>query len=237
MPACPQARSHASALPHRRRRERARLRRSPEFDNKGDKTIKLYWIKNNGEEKWMCDMAPGAHRPPGSWIVYPRVGCWMAKEGGVELLRVSSTTVVEYGFQIGGGALESKNEKWVPHGQPGAEEPPDELPEASKTAASGVGGTAYNYSSYNKKSPTGFCGLSCAARLRIPHRRCVPLPAAHLSRSLMQPHARWQEPGRDLLPEQPAAEPVHDAGATRRPLAVRPPPRAALAQRRAGLSR
>ena len=72
-----------------------------------------------------------------------------------------------------------------------------------------------------KKSPTGFCGLSCAAPHRTLHTRRVPLPAAHLSRSLMQPHARWQEPGRDLLPEQPTAEPLHDAGATRRPLAVR----------------
>ena len=151
------------------------LRRRPEFDNKGDKTVQLYWINNNGKEKWMGDLAPGSSRPPGSWSVYPRVGCWVAKEGGKELLRVSSTTVVEYGFQIG-GSLESKNEKWVPHGQPGAEEPPDELPEASKTAASGVGGTAYNYSSYNKKSPTGFCGLSCAAPHRTLHTRRVPLP-------------------------------------------------------------
>ena len=104
---------------------------SPEFDNKSDKLIKLFWIGNNGQEKWMCDLHPGAHRPPGSWSIYPRVGCWVAKEGDKELLRVSSTTVVEYGFQFG-GELESKNEKWVPHGQPGAEEPPDALPTAGR---------------------------------------------------------------------------------------------------------
>ena len=75
---------------------------SPEFDNKSDKLIKLFWIGNNGQEKWMCDLHPGAHRPPSSWHAYPRVGCWVAKEGDKELLRVSSTTVVEYGFQFGG---------------------------------------------------------------------------------------------------------------------------------------
>ena len=62
----------------------------------------------------MCDLAPGAHRSAGhgSWSVYPHAGCWVAKDGDQELLRVSSTTVVRYGFQIG-GMLESENEEWV----------------------------------------------------------------------------------------------------------------------------
>ena len=66
---------------------------SPEFDNKSDKLIKLFWIGNNGQEKWMCDLHPGAHRPPSSWHAYPRVGCWVAKEGDKELLRVSSSSL------------------------------------------------------------------------------------------------------------------------------------------------
>lgn len=97
-------------------------------------------------------MQPGDHRPPQSFTVYPRSGCWVAKDGDKVLLRVSSTTVSEYGFQVG-GELQSDDENWVPHGQPGCEEPPDPPPAANVTTTT--------HSTYaTKKSPTGFCGLS-----------------------------------------------------------------------------
>eukprot|EP01043_Picozoa_sp_COSAG02_P038583 COSAG02_NODE_2986_length_7614_cov_78.950632_1_plen_199_part_10 len=74
------------------------------------------------------------------------------------VLRVSSTTVSEYGFQVG-GELQSKDENWVPHGQPGAEDPPSPPPAVNTTAATTA--TTTTYSTYaTKKSPTGFCGLS-----------------------------------------------------------------------------
>jgi ubiquitin C-terminal hydrolase len=119
--------------------------------------LSLCRIQNDGAEKQIAVMQPGDHRPPQSWSVYPRSGCWVAKDGSKELLRVSSTTVAEYGFQVG-GALQSTNENWVQHGQPGAEEPPDPVPTATATTTTT---TTTTYSTYSAtKSPTGFCGLA-----------------------------------------------------------------------------
>jgi hypothetical protein len=154
----PQQRPCRSLTPGRRRLTRLPApHTSPTFDNKLNISITLYWIKNTGEERQIAVMPPGDHRPPQSWSVYPRSGCWMAKDGAKELLRVSSTTVCQYGFQVG-GQLESKNENWVPHGQPGAEEPPDPPPTANTSTATTTHNSYNTYS--NKKSPTGFCGLS-----------------------------------------------------------------------------
>jgi hypothetical protein len=130
---------------------------SPTFDNKLDIPITLFWVKNDGTEKQICVMPPGDHRPPDSFTVFPRLGCWVAKDGDKVLLRVSATTVSDYGFQVG-GELQSEDENWVPHGQPGAEDPPDPPPAANTTATAPATTTYSTYAA--KKSPTGFCGLS-----------------------------------------------------------------------------
>jgi hypothetical protein len=137
----------------------------PSFDNKLDCAIDLYYISARGLEKPMDEMAPGEHRPPKGWSVYPRTGCWVAKREGKEILRVSSTTVCEYGFSVG----ESANEEWIP----GCEEalsapaaaagaaPVGLLSGASATLSTTLGsGAGAGASAWQVKSATGFVGLA-----------------------------------------------------------------------------
>jgi hypothetical protein len=112
--------------------------------------VQLFWIKNDGTESFMADMPPGDHRPPNGWSVYPRVGCWLAKDGDAEILRMSSTSVCDFGFSVG----ESITEVWTP----GCEPEPDPIPAVS--AVTGAGSASAVSWQVNTKSATGFVGLT-----------------------------------------------------------------------------
>ena len=82
----------------------------PEFKNLLDKELVLWWIRNDGTWKRMDTMAPNVARLNNGWSVYPGSGCWVAKDGEEEMLRLSSTKVADYGFAVG----EMESEDWEP---------------------------------------------------------------------------------------------------------------------------
>ena len=105
-------RQHAEALSSVASRPQPAI--FPEFRNALARPVTLYYMNNDGVEKKMATMQAGETRPPNSWSVYRGSGCWIAvDDGGVELLRVSSDTILQQGFQVG-GASASQNEAWVP---------------------------------------------------------------------------------------------------------------------------
>jgi ubiquitin C-terminal hydrolase len=96
----------------------------------------------------MDTMAPNVARLNNGWSVYPGSGCWVAKDGEEEMLRLSSTKVADYGFVVG----EMESEDWEP-GQ-------EILPIATATT---YGPTNYYNNAavdYTTKSSTGFVGLA-----------------------------------------------------------------------------